>query len=250
MDIYCIIWVCTADVCYQKRMAHLCLWNISLFYAWLVKVNAPHAGTQLMGTVVKTCYEWLIWGGTSGNSWYTAALWHTERDCMGDGCLVAERVYDCCIEALWEEQHPPHPAPPLWIIHLLSLSLWPPRRALISSRLPFLPPALLFSFSTSHSLCLCHKLCTPLALLPWQPWVKSQHVEKQRWGFWLCVSGKERWGLLHYCVWGSMRVFFWSCRCKVAGWFYCFTVYCSMIISYYLSFFSRSLLWRDRCSTF
>lgn len=119
--------------------------------------------------------------------------------------------------ALWEEQHPPHPAPPLWIIHLLSLSLWPPRRALISSRSPFLPPALLFSFSTSHSLFLCHTLCTPLALLPWQPWVKSQHVEKRRWGFWLCVSGKERWGLHHYCVWSSMRLFFFWCRCKVAG---------------------------------
>lgn len=77
--------------------------------------------------------------------------------------------------------------------HLLSLNLSP--------SFSLSPPLTLFFSVTSF--------VPPLALLPWQPWVKSQHVEKQRWGFWLCVSGKGRWGLHHYCVWGSsMMVFF------------------------------------------
>ncbi len=186
--IYCIIWVCNADVCYQKRIAHLYLWNISVFYVWLIKVIAPHAGTQWMGTVVKTCYEWLIWCGTSGNSWCTAALWHTERDCMGDGCVVAERGFMTAAVNLYERSNIPHTSTsPL--NHTSPFT--EPLTSLVSSRSPFLPSALLFSFSTSHSLFLCHTLCTPLALLPWQPWVKNQHVEKQRWGFWLCLWERE-----------------------------------------------------------
>lgn len=227
MDIYCIIWVCNADVCYQKWIAHLYLWNISLFYVWLVKVNAPHAGTQRRGTVVKTCYEWLIWGGTSGDSWYTAALWHTdERDCMGDGCLVAERGFMTAAVKLYEKSSIPHTQ------HLLSESYisshWAsdlqgePSSPLVH---PIsLPPALLFSFSTSHSLFLCHMLCTPLALLPWQPWVKSQHVEKQKWGF-DCVSLGKRDGVSIIIVFGAAWGIFWLCRCKVAGGFTVLSMY-------------------------
>lgn len=168
-------------------MKHL---TVLCFYVWLVKIGTARAGTQWMGTVVKTCYKWLIWGGTSENSWYTAAVWHTERDCMGDGWLVAERerVYDCCSEALWEEKHPPHPAPPFWIIHLPSLSLWPPRRALISSRSTFPPPFVFLHLSLSISL--SHALypigSVTLATLSKKP-----------------VCGKTEVGVLIVCLWES-----------------------------------------------
>lgn len=144
-----------------------------------------------MGTVVKTYYEWLIWGGTSGNSWCTAALWHTERDCMGDGCLVAERGFMTAAVNLYERSSIPHtqhlPSESDLSFHWASDLQGRPSSPLAH---PFsLPPS--FSLFPPLTLFLFHTLCTPLALLPWQPWVKSQHVEKQRWGFWLCLWERE-----------------------------------------------------------
>lgn len=131
------------------------LWKISLFYVWLIKVNSLHVGTQRMGTVVKRwwSYEWLIWGGTSGNSWYTAALWHTERDCMGDGCLVAERGFMTAAVKLYEKSSIPHTQ------HLLSESYISSHWASDLQGEPSSPIAHPFSLLPSFSLSQPRSLC-------------------------------------------------------------------------------------------
>lgn len=142
---------------------------------------------------------WRLWWRHTTNGWFevkplrtagTQQQYGIQREIvwgMG-GYWKRERVYDCCSEALWKEQHPPHPAPPFWIIHLPSLSHWPPRRALMSSHSTFPPPFVFLRLSLSISL--------SQALYPIGSVTLATLSKKP-------VCGKTEVGVLIVCLWES-----------------------------------------------